>query len=96
MWALYNLLRTVIDIYIFVILVGVILSWLVAFDVVNMRNQFVRIVYDLTHRLTEPALRPIRRILPDLGGIDISPMILFLLLFFARDLLAEYWPRIAG
>ena len=68
--------------YIWVIIIGVILSWLIAFNVVNSYNRFVFLVQDLTSRLTEPALRPIRRFLPNLGGIDISPIILILGLWF--------------
>ena len=69
------------------------MSWLVAFGVVNMRNQFIRMVVDILYRLTEPLLRPIRRILPNLGGVDISPVILLLGLFFMRRPLHDYvWP----
>ncbi len=60
-----------------------------------MRNQFIRIIVDLLYRLTEPVLRPIRRILPNLGGVDISPVVLLLGLFFVRSLLWEYvWPAL--
>ena len=68
--------------YIWVIIIGVILSWLIHFQVINSYNRFVFLVQDLTHRLTEPALGPIRRFLPNLGGIDISPIILILGLWF--------------
>ncbi len=68
--------------YIWVIIIGVILSWLIAFNVVNTHNRFVFLVQDITSRLTEPALRPIRRVLPNLGGIDISPIFLILALWF--------------
>ena len=91
MYALVNLISTVISLYIWVIVINAIMSWLIAFNVVNMRNRFVYTVMDTLHRLTEPALRPIRRFLPDLGGIDISPVILILLLIFAQNLLWEYF-----
>ena len=68
--------------YIWVIIIGVILSWLIAFNVVNSYNRFVFLVQDFTSRLTAPALRPIRRFLPNVGGIDISPIILILGLWF--------------
>ena len=69
------------------------MSWLVAFGVVNISNKFIRMVVEVLYRLTEPVLRPIRRILPNLGGVDISPVILLLGLFFIRSLLWEYvWP----
>ena len=79
-----------IDIYTWIVIASAIMSWLVAFGVVNTRNQVIRFVVDFLYRVTEPVLRPIRRILPNLGGIDISPVILLLLLFFLRSLLAEY------
>ena len=66
------------------------LSWLVSFGVVNRYNRVVAMVGDFLWRVTEPVLRPIRRVLPDLGGIDISPVILILLLWFLRDLMLEY------
>ena len=64
-----------------------VLSWLVAFNVVNTRNRFVAMVLDFLHRITEPALRPLRRIIPTIGGIDISPAVLILILFFAQRLI---------
>jgi YggT family protein len=67
-----------------------VLSWLIAFNVVNTRNQAVAMVGDFLYRITEPALRPIRNILPDLGGIDISPVILILIIIFLRYCIALY------
>lgn len=92
MAALLWLILTVINIYIWLIILQVVLSWLIAFNVVNTNNRFVYLVGDFLYRVTEPAMRPIRRILPNLGGIDLSPMVLLLLLIFAQRLLAEYWP----
>ena len=66
-----------------------VMSWLVAFNVVNPQNQVVRNIGEVLYRLTEPALRPIRNLLPNLGGIDISPVILVLLLLFIRNLI--FW-----
>ncbi len=91
--ALLSLLVTVIDLYVWVIIISAVMSWLVAFNVINSHNRFVATIGDMLYRLTEPALRPIRRFLPNLGGIDISPVILILLLVFLRNLLIEYWPR---
>lgn len=82
--AFYELVDTALGIYMWLIILGAILSWLVAFNVVNSYNQFVSTVMTFLYRISEPALRPIRRILPDLGGIDISPIILLLLIAFAR------------
>lgn len=81
----------VIDLYIWVVIASAILSWLVAFNVVNTNNRVVLVIGDTLYRLTEPALRPIRSILPNLGGIDISPVILILLLLFIRDVVLLGW-----
>ena len=93
MTSLLILIDKVIDIYTWIVIAAAIASWLVAFGVVNTRNQVIRWVVDFLYRITEPALRPIRRVLPNLGGVDISPVILLLGLFFLRSLLWEYWPR---
>jgi len=69
-----------IQIYVWVLIIAAILSWLIAFNIVNTRNQFISVLYDLSYRLTEPALRPLRRIVPTIGGVDISFIILFVLL----------------
>jgi YggT family protein len=66
------------------------MSWLVAFGVVNVRNQFIRVIVDLLYRVTEPVLRPIRRFLPNLGGIDISPVVALLLIIVIQHLIANY------
>ncbi len=87
MYAIFWLIDTVIGLYITLVIVQVVLSWLVAFNVVNTRNRFVYLVGDLLYRLTEPALRPIRRFLPNFGGMDISPVVLILVLYFLRVLL---------
>jgi YggT family protein len=93
MLSLAVLIDKVIDIYTWIVIAGAIMSWLVAFGVVNVNNKVIRVVVDLLYRLTEPVLRPIRSILPNLGGVDISPVILLLGLFFIRSLLWEYvWP----
>ena len=86
-----RLIDTVIWLYIYVLIGMAVLSWLIAFEAVNTRNQFVRQVAEFFFRVTEPALRPIRRIIPNLGGIDISPMILILgLIFLDRLILWAY------
>lgn len=91
MTSLVILLDTLLELYIWCLLVFVVMGWLIAFGVVNTHNRFVHVVNDFLYRLTEPALRPIRRVLPNLGGIDISPMVLILLIWFARNLLHEYF-----
>jgi YggT family protein len=91
MVPLIGFIVLIIDLYIWVIIASAILSWLVAFNVVNTNNRFVLAVADMLYRLTEPALRPIRSVLPNLGGIDISPVILILLLLFIRDVVLLGW-----
>jgi len=94
MLSLISLIATVIQIYIYILIASAVLSWLIAFNVVNMRNQFVAMVAEALWRLTEPALRPIRKFLPNLGGLDLSPVALILLLIFVQNLLYEYFaPR---
>jgi YggT family protein len=91
MAPLIGFIALVIDLYIWVVIAGAILSWLVAFNVVNTNNRFVLSIADMLYRLTEPALRPIRSIMPNLGGIDISPVILILILLFIRDVVLLGW-----
>ena len=90
MYAFLNLVSTVISIYIWLLIAQAVLSWLVAFGIVNRYNRVVATIGDFLWRITEPLLRPIRRVLPNLGGIDISPVILILLLWFLRNLMFEY------
>lgn len=82
-----EILYVALDLYVWVLIISAILSWLIAFNVVNTRNRVVYIVGDFLYRVTEPALRPIRRVLPNLGGLDISPVLLILLLLFLQNLL---------
>ncbi len=90
MIALYNLLDTIIRVYIWLLIASVVLSWLVSFNIINTHNRFVYVVGDFLHRVTEPVLRPVRNLLPSMGGIDISPVIVILALYFLRDLAFEY------
>lgn len=90
MRALLDVVLLVLHLYSYVIIATAILSWLLAFDVVNFRNDLVRSVWNFLNALTEPLLRPIRRILPNLGGIDVSPIILLLLLFLVEDIVQRY------
>ena len=88
------LIVTILDIYFWIIIATVILSWLVAFNVINGANPYVRQIVFALRRLTEPLLAPIRRFLPDLGGIDISPIVLLIALSFVRYLVIYYLPQI--
>jgi YggT family protein len=93
MTSLHWLISTVINLYVWCIIISAIMSWLIAFNVVNTQNRIVYLIGDTLHRITDPLLRPIRRYTPNLGGIDVSPIILILGLVFIRSLLFEYWPR---
>jgi YggT family protein len=86
-----ELIDIVITFYMWVVIIYVIVSWLVAFEIINTRNHFVRTIGDTLYRLTEPALRPIRRIMPNLGGVDPAPLVLILLLWVVRRLMMEYF-----
>jgi YggT family protein len=79
---LITVIRAALNIYIYLVIGSAILSWLVHFGVVNTRNQFISMIGEFLWRITEPALRPIRRFMPNLGGIDISPIILILIIYF--------------
>ncbi|HTQ83548.1 MAG TPA: YggT family protein [Pseudolabrys sp.] len=83
------LVDTLISLYIWILIAAAVLSWLIAFNVVNTRNPIVHSIGDFLYRITEPALRPIRNILPNLGGLDISPVILIIGLLFLKQLI--FW-----
>jgi YggT family protein len=86
---LIGVILIALRLYMWAVIISVVLSWLVHFGVVNTRNQYVAMIGHFLWRLTEPALRPIRRILPNLGGIDISPIVLFLVIIFVQDVLVR-------
>lgn len=81
----------ILQLYSWVVFAHVIASWLIAFNVINARNEFIRVILSTLYRLTEPVLGVIRRYLPNLGGVDLSAIVLLLGLFFARSLLREYY-----
>ena len=89
MKSLFILLDNVITIYLWVIIINAILSWLVAFNVLNTQNRFVFSVLNVTYKLTDPALNRIRRFIPTFGSIDISPVVLILILMFLRNIIFE-------
>jgi YggT family protein len=90
MRALFLVIDLALELYLWIVIVMAIFSWLVAFNVVNTRNHAVAVIGDFLYRITEPVLRPIRNMLPNLGGIDISPVILFLIIVFIRYVIALY------
>lgn len=85
------LILTILDIYFWILIAMVVMSWLTGFNIINRQNDVVRQISYALYRLTEPVLAPIRRFLPDLGGIDISPVIALIALQFIRYLVAYYW-----
>ena len=89
MKSIFILLDSIITIYLWIIIINAVLSWLVAFNILNTQNRFVFSVLDATYKLTDPALNKIRRFIPTFGSIDISPIILILLLMFLRNLIFE-------
>ena len=90
--SLIILIDNIIYLYSLVLIINLVLSWLAAFNVINMSNRFVYSVLDVTFKLTDPLLNPIRRFLPNIAGLDFSPIILFLIFGFLRNLLREFGP----
>ncbi|MBO1081597.1 YggT family protein [Roseomonas haemaphysalidis] len=97
MYALFWLIDQLIGLYVWALIIAAVFSLLVSFNVLDTRNRFVWTIGDFLYKVTEPALRPLRRFLPNMGGIDISPMILILLLYAARIFLWQtLFPLVAG
>ena len=90
MRSILYVILLVLDLYIWLLIAAAVLSWLVAFNVVNSRNQFVAMVGDFLFRITEPVLRPIRNMLPSLGGLDMSPVVLILIIILIEKLIYYY------
>ena len=90
MRAVLDIVLIILDLYVCLLIASAILSWLIAFNVVNTRNQFVAGVAESLYRITEPLLAPIRNFMPNLGGLDISPIILILIIIFIQRVIAYY------
>jgi len=90
MRAILDIILLILQIYIWLLIAAAVLSWLIAFNVVNTQNQAVAMVVDFLYRITEPLLRPIRAMLPNLGGIDVSPVILILLILLLENVIVRY------
>lgn len=90
MRAILDIILLVLQIYIWLLIAAAVLSWLVAFNVVNTRNQVVSMIGEFLYRITEPLLRPIRQMLPNLGGIDVSPVILILIILLVQNVIIRY------
>jgi len=91
--SLLGLIIQIISLYKLVLLIYIIATWLISFNVINTSNRFIYSAIDVLYRLSEPSLRLVRRSVPTFGNIDISPIIVYLLLWFIQSLLIEYWPR---
>jgi len=98
MIPLLQFISWLLDLYVIIVIAAVIFSWLIAFGVINTHNQFVRIVSEALYKLTEPALRPIRNFLPDMGGLDLSPIVLIIGIYFVQFVVIHGWliPLFAG
>lgn len=90
MRAILDIVLIVLDLYVWLLIASAVLSWLIAFNVINTRNQFVSAVAEFLYRITEPVLRPIRSALPSFGGLDISPVIVILIILFLQRVIAYY------
>jgi YggT family protein len=90
MRALFEVIDIALSLYMWIVIIMAIFSWLVAFNVVNTRNHAVAMIGDFLYRITDPALRPIRNFLPNLGGIDVSPVVLFLIIIFVQRVIELY------
>jgi len=96
MIPLLNTLMFALNIYIWILIANAIFSWLYAFNVINTRNQFVNMIGRALYQMTEPVLRPIRRFMPDLGGVDISPIVLVLIIYLLQQIIIYYLYPLAG
>ena len=90
MRAVLDIILILLQLYWWVLLIMIIMSWLISFNVINTRNQFVEAVWRVLNQLTEPVLRPLRRILPNFSGLDLSPLVAFLVIFFLQSIIGYY------
>ena len=93
MSSLLVLIIQIINLYQFVLLIYIITTWLLNFNIINSSNRFVYSLIEAMYRLCEPSLKLVRRFIPNFGNIDISPIVVYILLLFIKNLLIEYWPR---
>ncbi|UJQ93618.1 YggT family protein [Mariluticola halotolerans] len=96
MYAILSTIVMILELYKWVLIAMIIMSWLFTFNVINARNQFVAMVWRVLDALTEPVLRPIRNLLPSMGGMDLSPIIVFIIIFFLQSFIAQDLPRLIG
>ncbi len=91
--SLLALILQIINLYTYILFIYIIFTWLIGFNIINTSNRLVYNIVDILYRLSEPSLRFVRRFVPNIGNIDISPVIVLILLWFLQNLLIEYWPR---
>ena len=91
--SLLGLIIQIINLYKLVLLIYIIATWLISFNIINTSNRFIYSAMEILYRLSEPSLRLVRKYVPAFGNVDISPIIVYLLLWFIQSLLIEYWPR---
>tara|TARA_Y100000766_G_scaffold170006_1_gene146020 strand:+ start:177 stop:455 length:279 start_codon:yes stop_codon:yes gene_type:complete len=91
MQSLLILFDSLLSFFIWILIINVVLSWLIGFNILNVQNKLVYLIYEFTYKITAPPLNIIRRYLPNFGSIDISPVLLIFLLYFIRNLLFEYF-----
>lgn len=96
MIALLSTISYILQLYSWVLVAMIIMSWLFAFNIVNSSNQFVASLWRVLNALTEPVLRPIRNMLPNMGGIDLSPIVVFIIIYFLQSFIARDLPRMLG
>lgn len=90
MRAIFDVIMLILQIYWWIVLAMIIMSWLISFNVINTRNQFVASVWRVLNQLTEPVLAPIRRIMPKMQGLDLSPLVLFVIIYFVQQIIIRY------
>ena len=90
MRAVLDIILILLQLYWWVLLIMIIMSWLISFNVINTRTQFVEAVWRVLNQLTEPVLRPLRRVLPNFSGLDLSPLVAFLIIFFIQSIIGYY------
>lgn len=93
MYAILSTIAMILELYKWVLIIMIIMSWLFSFNIINGSNQFVATIWRMIEALTEPVLRPLRRILPNMGGLDLSPIIVFIAIFFLQNFIAYDLPR---
>ena len=94
-FAILQTLSFILNIVWWIFLIMIIMSWLISFNVINTRNQFVDGIWRVLNQITEPILKPIRRVIPPVGGLDLSPLIVFVIIFFLQNLIGFYAARAA-